>query len=151
LKNACDCLHEHRADVMVAAAVNRADDLFLHVGFSELQALSPSGRSRPFHRDADGLLPAEGAAAVVLKRLADSIRDGDEILGVIRGIGISNDGRKGGFLAPDSSRQVAAMRAAYEISGVDPRRVGFVECHATGTHTGDLAEVRSMTEVFSGA
>ena len=49
--------------MVLAGAVNAADDLFIHVGFTALQALSRSGRSRPFHREADGLLPAEGAGA----------------------------------------------------------------------------------------
>ena len=71
IKLACDRLHDGRADVMLAGAVQGADDLFLHVGFCALNALSRSGRSRPFHRDADGLLPAEGAAFVALKRLAE--------------------------------------------------------------------------------
>ncbi|MEC7986797.1 MAG: polyketide synthase, partial [Myxococcota bacterium] len=61
IKLACDRLHRREADVMLAGAVNRADDLFLHVGFCSLKALSPTGQSRPFHADADGLLPAEGA------------------------------------------------------------------------------------------
>ena len=63
IKLACDRLHDRSADVMVAGAVNRADDLFIHVGFCALAAMSRTGRSRPFHRDADGLVPAEGAAS----------------------------------------------------------------------------------------
>src|SRR6185295_14803201 len=97
---ACDCLLDRRADVMLAGGVNRADDLFIHVGFSALGALSKSGRSRPFHRDADGLIPAEGAAFLALKRLSDARADGDTIHGVIRGVGLSNDGRGKGLLAP---------------------------------------------------
>ena len=50
--------------MMLAGAVASADALFIHVGFTALGALSPSGRSRPFHRQADGLLPAEGAAGL---------------------------------------------------------------------------------------
>ncbi len=88
IKLACDRLHDGEADVMLAGAVQRADDLFLHVGFTALGALSRSGRSRPFHRDADGLVPAEGAAFVVLKRLEDARRDGNVIHGVVRGVGL---------------------------------------------------------------
>ena len=69
---ACAELQSGRADLMLAGAVSRADDLFLHVGFSTLEALSPTGKSRPFHKDADGLLPAEGASFVALKRLSDA-------------------------------------------------------------------------------
>ncbi|WP_042689828.1 polyketide synthase, partial [Azospirillum sp. B506] len=108
VKLACDQLRDGHADLMIAAGVNRGDDLFLHMGFTALNALSPTGRSRPFHREADGLIPAEGAACVVLKRLEDAVRDGDRILGVIRGIGLSNDGRSRGILVPDAGGQVRA-------------------------------------------
>ena len=74
IEAACRALHEGRADRMLAGAVNRADDLFLHVGFTALGALSPSGRSRPFHAEADGLVPAEGCGFVVLERLSDARR-----------------------------------------------------------------------------
>lgn len=148
IKLACDRLQDGEADLMLAGAVNRADDLFLHVGFTSLQALSPSGRSRPFDRAADGLLPAEGAALVALKRLNDAVRDGDRVFGVIRGVGLSNDGRQRGFLAPDSQGQVRAMRAAYAQSGLNPADIGYVECHATGTPVGDGVEIAAMAEVF---
>jgi acyl transferase domain-containing protein len=97
MKLACDRLHAHEADVMVAGGINHSDDLFLHAGFTALGALSPSGRSRPFHKEADGLVPAHGAAFVTLKRLPDAVAAGDRILAVIRGIGLSNDGRGAGL------------------------------------------------------
>jgi 3-oxoacyl-(acyl-carrier-protein) synthase/3-hydroxymyristoyl/3-hydroxydecanoyl-(acyl carrier protein) dehydratase/1-acyl-sn-glycerol-3-phosphate acyltransferase len=150
IKLACDALEDGRADLMLAGAVNRADDLFLHAGFTALGALSPTGRSRPFHAEADGLVPAEGAALVALRRLADAQRDGDRILGVIRGIGLSNDGRGRGLLAPSRQGQVRALRAAYQGSGVAPSEVSLLECHATGTTIGDGVEVETMAEVFAG-
>ncbi|MGB0589602.1 MAG: beta-ketoacyl synthase N-terminal-like domain-containing protein [Myxococcota bacterium] len=151
IKLACDALHDGRADAMLAGGVNAADDLIIHVGFSALKALSRTGQSRPFHPEADGLVPAEGAAFVLLKRLVDAERDGDVIAGVIRGVGLSNDGRAGGLLAPDSHGQQEAMRAAYAMSGVDPARVSLVECHATGTSVGDAAELETMAAVFQAA
>ncbi|MEM6730224.1 MAG: polyketide synthase, partial [Myxococcota bacterium] len=100
LKLACDQLHDRTVDVALAGAVNRSDDLFVHMGFTALKAISPTGQSRPFHAAADGLLPAEGAGFLALKRLADARRDQNEIFGIVRGIGLSNDGRARGFLAP---------------------------------------------------
>ena len=148
LRIACDQLHDGDADLVLCGAANRADDLFLHGGFTALKALSRTGRSRPFHRDADGLLPAEGAAFVVLKRLEDAEQAGDHILGVVRAVGLSNDGRSGGLLVPAAAGQVRAMEAAYVQAGLDPADVSLVECHATGTAVGDREEIVSMARVF---
>ncbi|MBK8286244.1 MAG: hypothetical protein IPK97_15945 [Ahniella sp.] len=149
LSVSCAALHDGRADLMLAGAVQRADDLFLHVGFSALTALSRSGQSRPFHRDADGLVPAEGAVLFALKRLADARRDGDTIHGVIRGIGLSNDGRGRGLLVPDQSGQERSLRLAWSQSGMDPTQLGLLECHATGTTVGDATEIASSATVFA--
>jgi acyl transferase domain-containing protein/3-hydroxymyristoyl/3-hydroxydecanoyl-(acyl carrier protein) dehydratase len=148
IKLACDRLHDGTADVALAGGVNHADDLFLHLGFTALSALSPTGRSRPFHRQADGLVPAQGAAVVALKRLADAEEAGDRILGVIRAVGLSNDGRSRGLLVPSEEGQVRAMRAAYTMSGLHPADISLVECHATGTQVGDATEMRSLRTVF---
>ena len=151
IKYACDKLHDGDADVMLAGAVNCADDLFIHVGFGALRALSKTGRSRPFHAEADGLLPAEGAGFVVLKRLADARRDKDTIHGVIRGVGLSNDGRGRGFLVPSAEGQARALREAYAMSGLSPADIDYVECHATGTQLGDATELESLRDVFGDA
>ncbi len=150
IKIACDRLQDRRADVMLAGGVNRADDLFIHVGFCALQAMSRIGQSRPFHRDGDGLVPAEGAAMVVLKRLDDAVAAGDTIHGVIRVVGLSNDGRGRGMLVPYQHGQVRALRQAYELAGLTPADISLVECHATGTPVGDIVEIETMLEVFAG-
>ena len=150
IKTACDWLHDGRADTVLAGAVNCADDLFIHVGFSALGAMSPSGRSRPFHAEADGLVPAEGAGFVALRRLDDAERDGDTILAVLRGVGLSNDGRGKGFLVPSEEGQSRALRHAYEVAGLSPGDVSLLECHATGTTIGDATELRSIADVFGG-
>ena len=150
IKLACDALHSRDADMMLAGGVNGIDDLFLHVGFTALSALSPTGKSRPFHQDADGLIPATGAALITLKRLEDAEAAGDEILGVIRGIGLSNDGQEGGLLAPSSAGQIAAMQSAYDQSGISPEEISLLECHATGTQVGDTTELESLKSVYQG-
>lgn len=147
LEIACRKLAARQIDIALVAGVNAADNLILHIGFDALKALSPTGRSRPFVQGADGLVPSEGAAAVVLKRLADVGRK-EKVRAVIRGIGLSNDGKRKGFLAPDSDGQCEAMRRAYEMSGIRPGSIGYLECHATGTPVGDAVEIASATSVF---
>ena len=91
VKLACDELLAHRAGAMLAGGLSRPDSLYTQMGFSQLRALSPSGRCSPFDRKGDGLIVGEGAGMVVLKRLADARRDGDRIVALIRGVGLSND------------------------------------------------------------
>ncbi|WP_236644462.1 beta-ketoacyl synthase N-terminal-like domain-containing protein [Sorangium cellulosum] len=145
---ACERLQDREVDRMLAGAVCRSDDLFMHIGFCALSALSRTGRSRPFSSAADGLVPAEGAAFVVLERLSDAEAAQRPILGVIRGVGLSNDGRGRGLLAPAVEGQLRAMRAAYAMAGVDPGEISLLECHATGTPLGDATEIATLTEVF---
>ncbi|MCF3102158.1 beta keto-acyl synthase [Streptomyces roseoverticillatus] len=149
VKLACDRLQDRTADLMLAGAVNRSDVLLIHGGFRSMGVLSPTGRSRPFHQEADGLVPAEGAALIALMRLSDALARGREVLAVVRGIGIGNDGRGSGLIAPDQAGQERAMRLAYASAGVPPESVGLLECHATGTTVGDAVEVRATGRVFS--
>ncbi len=150
IKLACDRLQDGSLDIAIAAAVNGADNLILHQGFSALNALSPTGRSRPFVTGADGLVPAEGAAALVLKRLSDCTDD-ETVYGIIRGIGLSNDGRRKSLLAPDEGGQAEAMATAWDMSGLDPATdIGLIEAHATGTPTGDKVELTATAQHFAG-
>lgn len=148
VKLACDRLHDRECDLMLAGGVNGTDDLFLHVGFTALGALSPTGRSRPFHREADGLIPSRGAAFVALERLADARAAGHRVFGVIRAVSVANDGRSQGLLVPSREGQVRTMAAAYPLAGLTPAEISLVECHATGTRRGDETEVLAMREVF---
>ena len=145
---ACRRLQARRIDCAVIAGVNAADNLILHIGFRALNALSPTGRSRPFVKGADGLVPSEGAAAIVLKRLGDVVA-GEKVYAVIRGSGLSNDGRRKGLLAPAAEGQADAMRRALESGEVDPYTIDYLECHATGTPVGDGVEVASASSVYT--
>ena len=149
IKLACDRLHDRTSDLMLAGGLSGADSLLIHWGFAALSALSPTGRSRPFHPDADGLVPSEGATLVALMRLDDAVRERREVLGVIRGIGLANDGAAGGFLTPVRAGQERAMRAAYRSAGLDPASVTLLECHATGTTVGDAVELASAAVIFA--
>src|SRR5262249_779174 len=86
--------------------------------------------------------------AVVLKRLADAIRDGDEIYAVIKGVGSASDGKEVDVLAPSSTGQIAALETAYADAGIDRDTVGYLELHGTGTAAGDSAEIATLTKFF---
>jgi PfaB family protein len=147
VKLACDELSSFRADAMLAGGISRPECLYTQVGFSQLRALSTSGRCAPFDQTADGLVVGEGAGILVLKRLDDALRDQDTIFAVIKGIGLSNDMR-GNLLAPDSEGQVRAMRQAYESAGWSPKDVDLIECHGAGTPVGDAVELQSLRHLW---
>ncbi|MBW2605363.1 MAG: type I polyketide synthase [Deltaproteobacteria bacterium] len=147
VKLACDELSSYRADAMLAGGISRPECLYTQVGFSQLRALSPSGRCAPFDETADGLVVGEGAGILVLKRLDDALRDQDTIHAIIKGIGLSNDMR-GNLLAPDSEGQVRAMQSAYENALWSPQDVDLIECHGTGTPVGDVVELQSMRNLW---
>ncbi|WP_258575267.1 type I polyketide synthase [Streptomyces shenzhenensis] len=140
-----------RCDLMLAGGVHHCHDITLWSVFSQLRALSPSQRIRPFHRDADGILIGEGTGVVVLKRLADAERDGDRVYAVIRGTGVASDGRTAGLVNPDPGGQTYAVRQAWRAAGLDPtapHSVGLLEAHGTATPAGDTAELTTLAQVF---
>ncbi|HIF40556.1 MAG TPA: SDR family NAD(P)-dependent oxidoreductase [Planctomycetes bacterium] len=116
--------------------------------FSSVQALSATGRSRPFDAEADGIVLGEAVGTVVLKRRADAERDGDRIYALIQSSAGSSDGKSLGMTAPRLEGQVRAMNRAYERLPYGPAQVGLVEAHGTGTVVGDRTELASMTQVF---
>ncbi|WOP38650.1 beta-ketoacyl synthase N-terminal-like domain-containing protein [Streptomyces sp. Li-HN-5-13] len=140
-----------RCDLMLAGGVHHCHDITLWSVFSQLRALSPSQRIRPFHRDADGILIGEGTGVVVLKRLADAERDGDRVYAVIRGTGVAGDGRAAGLVNPDPGGQTHAVRRAWHVAGIDPAApgsIGLLEAHGTATPAGDAAELATLAAVF---
>ncbi len=149
LELAIDALRSGRADAMLTGGLSRPDCLYTQMGFSQLGALSPTGHCSPFDAKGDGLVVGEGAGVVVLKRLSDALRDGDQVRAVVRGVGLSND-VDGNLLAPSEQGQLRAMRAAYAQAGWRPSDVSLVECHATGTLVGDAVELRSLGELWRG-
>lgn len=151
LKLACDYLNSNKADLMLAGAVSKADPTFVHMGFSIFQAYPENNKSAPLDSDSQGLFAGEGAGMMLLKRHGDAVRDGDNILAVIKGAGLSNDGKGQFVLSPNSKGQVLAYERAFNAGGVKKDEVDFIECHATGTPKGDKVELASMEQFFKGA
>jgi len=146
IKLSCDELLMGNTDMMIAGGVSRTDSLYTQIGFSQLQALSPSGLCSPFDNKADGLLVGEGVGIVVLKRLKDAIECNDKIYGVIKGFGLSND-IEGNLVAPASEGQIRALKQAYQSANWSIDQVQYIECHGSATPVGDNIELSSMIEI----
>lgn len=144
-------LQAGRSDLVVGGGVDTFNDPFMYACFSKTPALSASGDARPFDKNADGTILGEGVGLFLLKRLGDARRDHDRVLGVIRSVGAASDGLGSAVHAPKREGQVACLKRAYEVAGVDPASIGLVEAHGTGTKVGDATELAGLIEVFSGA
>jgi acyl transferase domain-containing protein len=84
----------------------------------------------------------------MLKRYSDAVRDGDRILAVVCGNGLSNDGKGKHLLSPNVHGQTLAYQRAYTEAGLDPKQIDYLECHATGTTLGDTTESASIQGYF---
>jgi acyl transferase domain-containing protein len=111
--------------------------------------VSPDGHCRPFDAGAQGTVVGNGVGIVVLKRLSDALKDGDNILCVIKGFGLNNDGAaKVGYTAPSIEGQSQAIKMAQRMAGVEPDTIGYVEAHGTATALGDPIEIAALTKSF---
>ncbi|MFN8012169.1 MAG: beta-ketoacyl synthase N-terminal-like domain-containing protein [Holophagaceae bacterium] len=139
------------SDLVLTGGVHLCHDLVFWSVFCQLGALSRSERIRPFDRRADGILMGEGIGLLVLKRLEDAQRDGDRIYAVLRGTGVSSDGRDVSLMLPSVEGQVLALERAWRAAGLEPASAGLVEAHGTATPAGDAAELETLRRVFGPA
>jgi len=123
------------------------------IRFSLLSALStrndpPSAAARPFSKDRDGFVMAEGAGALVLESLAHARARGATVLGVIEGCGEAADGFHRTRSSPDGKPIIACMRRALADAGLSPDDIGYVNAHGTGTPENDKMEWVGLQAVF---
>ncbi|KAF2205968.1 6-methylsalicylic acid synthase [Delitschia confertaspora ATCC 74209] len=111
-------------------------------------ATCKEGRCRSFDDSANGYGRGEGAAIVILKRMSDAVRDGDNILAVLRGSAVAQDGRTNGIMAPNAKAQELVARKALQVARLDPTAIEYVEAHATSTSLGDPTEVSAISAVY---
>jgi 3-oxoacyl-(acyl-carrier-protein) synthase/NAD(P)-dependent dehydrogenase (short-subunit alcohol dehydrogenase family) len=118
--------------------------------FSKVQGLSRGGAVRALDKSADGVLFSDGAGIVALKRLSRALADGDRVLGVLTGTGLSADGKGKAIYAPSSTGQRRAITRAFDRSGLGSGDVDWVIAHATGTPAGDEAEFLALRDEYDG-
>lgn len=142
-------LRQGESDLALVGGVNHILSPEFTVGISRAQMLSPDGRCKTFDAAADGMARAEGCGVVVLKRLSDAVTAKDNILALIRGSAINQDGKTSGLTVPNGLAQQRVIRQALQNAGLKPSQVSYVEAHGTGTSLGDPIEVEALGEVFA--
>jgi len=141
-------LRDGRWDVALAGGVWAQISAPFCINMCFVGAVSPTGATRPFSKEADGFVHGEGCGILVLKRLSDAKRDGDRIHAVIQGVGSSTDGRGRSIFASQERGQELAMRRALQDSGSEAASIQYVEAHGTGMLEGDLPEAGALLNVY---
>lgn len=145
----CNALRSGQADMVLAGGVSVTFPTKRPYAYLPEGMASADGHCRTFDAEASGTVFGDGAGLVVLRRLDDALADGDEVIAVIRGVGINNDGAdKAGYAAPSIRAQAGAIEAAQKAAGITPREVGYIEVHGTATPLGDPIEFTALQTVF---
>jgi amino acid adenylation domain-containing protein len=146
---ACQSLLLFQCDVALAGGVSVRVPQQRGYYYDEGNIGSPDGHTRTFDARAEGTTFSNGVGVVVLKRLEDAVKDGDQIYAVIKGVGLNNDGsQRVSFGAPGVEGQSEAVAMAQALAGVDPETITYVEAHGTATPLGDPIEVAGLTKAF---
>ena len=151
ISQAADMIRAGAADVVIAGGVDSCINGLIVSGFAQIRALStrnedPQSASRPFDRDRDGFVLAEGAAILVLEREDHARARGAEILGVVAGTAVTSDAVD--IVAADPAMQRRVMEKAIAAAGLGAGDIGLVHAHATSTPVGDRLEAGAIKAVL---
>nr|WQM87381.1 6-Methyl salicylic acid synthase [Xylaria grammica] len=136
------------SSVAITGGVNALSGPGLTRVLDKAGAISPDGSCLSFDDDAHGYGRGEGAAVVVLKRMDQAIRDGNNILAVLKGSAVAQDGKTNGIMAPNAKAQELVAHQALRQAKIDAATIDYVEAHATSTPLGDPTEVSAISAVY---
>jgi myxalamid-type polyketide synthase MxaE and MxaD len=145
---ACQSLREGDSEFAIAGGVNTLLDPEMFVTLTKFGALSSDGKCHSFDAKGNGYVRGEGVGVVLLKTLEKAERDGDNILGVIRGSAVNNNGFNASLPATSVKGQKELLEDVYSSSGLKPSEIHYVEAHGTGTKVGDPVEIEALGTVL---
>ena len=142
------------ADIMVAGGAEGAVGKIGVAGFCAMKALStrnddPAGASRPWDKNRDGFVMAEGAGILILEEYEHAVARGAKIYAEVAGYGLSGDAYHITAPAPGGEGGMRAMQAALKDAGLQPADVDYINAHGTSTGLGDIGELTAKT-LFNG-
>ena len=144
---AIEAIRSGHCDAAIVGGVNALVAPDVYVSFTKSGMLCEDGRCKTFSEKANGYVRGEGVGMLMLKPLRAARRDGDDIYAVIKGAAENHGGRTTSLTAPNPNAQAAVIRRAVADAGIDFRRVGYIECHGTGTELGDPVEISGLKTV----
>ncbi|QBN20616.1 amino acid adenylation domain-containing protein [Flavobacterium nackdongense] len=149
IAQAAEAIRNGQCEIALAGASSITSPVFSGHLYQEGSMLSADGHCRAFDASGKGTVFSDGAGVVLLKSLESAVNDGDKIYGVIKGIGITNDGgNKGSFTAPSAEGQAAAISSALKDAQLSPDTISYVETHGTATPIGDPIEIEGLTIAY---
>jgi len=148
---ACEELRKGEIEAAIAGGVNLTVHPYKYVSLSQGKFAASDGRCRSFGEGGDGYVPGEGVGAVLLKSVEHALRDGDAIYAVIKSSAVNHGGKTNGYTVPNPNAQAALIREALQKADVDPRTMGYIETHGTGTSLGDPIEITGLVKAFEGS
>ena len=149
LDMACANIRQGNCDMAIAGGVSLILTTNTTKVFNEAGMLSAEGRCKTFDSSANGYVRGEGCGVVVLKPMKKAKEDKDNILAVIKGSSVNQDGHTNGLTAPNAISQELVIKKALKLSKVNAENITYIEAHGTGTPLGDPIEIRALTSVFN--
>ncbi len=146
---AVSSLADGSSDYAIAAAANLNINPWKYISFSKAKMLSPSGLCQTFDAAADGYVPGDGIAVLLLQRLETARRHGNKIYGVIKGVSVVHNGGALTITAPLIDSQVKVISQALKKAHIKQERINYIEAHGTGTSLGDPIETAALKKVFA--
>ncbi|KAF5703239.1 polyketide synthase [Fusarium globosum] len=150
LHEACRAIQRGDASSAIVGGANMIMTPALTATMSSGEVLAPDASCKTFDAAADGYARAEAITAIYIKPLPDAIRDGNPIRAIVKGTAVNCDGKCVSLVTPNGAAHEALMQKAYRDIGLDPKDTACVECHGTGTPTGDPIEATAVGRVFGG-
>jgi polyketide synthase PksN len=145
---ACEALRKGEIDAALAGGVNVSIHPYKYLSLSQGKFAASDGRCRSFGEGGDGYVPGEGVGAVLLKPLENALRDGDHIYAVIKSTAVNHGGKTNGYTVPNPNAQAELILDALKKANIDPKTLGYIETHGTGTSLGDPIEIAGLSKAL---
>ncbi|AOY76263.1 thioester reductase domain-containing protein [Clostridium formicaceticum] len=149
LHQGCQALRQGDCEMALVGGINLMISPMMYIGMSNMDMLSLDGKSYVFDQRANGLVPSEAVAVVLLKPLSKAILDKDHIYGCIKASGVNYNGKSNGLAVPNPLSQAELMNNIYNKYNINPANIQYVLSHSVGSKLGDPIEVQALSNAFN--
>ena len=149
LNIACQAIKANECEMALVGGACIISTSEFYLKATKAGMLSPTGKCHTFDESADGFVPGEAVAAIVLKPVKKALEDKDQIYGIIKGVAVNQDGKSNGITAPSGKAQIDLIKDLYKKINITPDTISYIEAHGTGTKLGDPVEINSLSKIYN--